>query len=56
MLSRRLSASNCQVETRMIRAMAMPITGSIQFQPVKPITMPDTTTPTETSVSASMCR
>ena len=37
-------------------AIAMPTTGSIAYHPVSRMTIPDTSTPTDTSVSAAICR
>ena len=51
MLSLRMS----HVECRMISAMTRPIIGSIMFHPVNLIAIPEIITPTDTSVSASMC-
>ena len=56
MLMRRLSERSFQVLKRMTPAMMRLTMGSITFNPVRLMAMPDITTPTDTSVSASMCR
>ena len=56
MLRRRLSERSFQVLTRMTAAMMRLTMGSMTFQPVRLMTIPEITTPTETRVSASMWR
>ncbi len=52
----RLSRSRLQVPTVMTTAITSPMIGSSRTQPVKWISRPAITTPSETPASAAMCR
>ena len=55
-IRRTLSLSSPQVENRITTAIIRPIIGSRMLQPVQRIRIPESTTPTETMVSANICR
>ena len=54
--SRRLSCNTPQVDITIITAITSPIIGSTMVQPVYMMIIPEITTPTETNVSAAICR
>lgn len=53
---RRLSRVSDQTEATITAATTSPTMGSTTVQPVHEITRPETSTPTDTSASAAMCR
>ena len=53
---RTLARSSPHVETNITAATVMAISGSMTYHPVRDIITPDISTPTDTSVSATMCR
>ena len=53
---RRLSRVSDQTDATITAATTSPTTGSTIVQPVHEITSPETSTPTDTSASAAMCR
>ena len=56
MLILTLSESSSQVLKRITQAITIPMTGSMKYHPVRAMTIPETTTPAETRVSAAICR